>query len=69
MTTTTVYNLKTGEKVIYSLLPRKAVLMAWFQFTQKDMNWWDYSQRRKPLIINGKHSWLCGDWCALKRKE
>lgn len=65
---TTVINLKTGEEYEYTLPPRQAVLVAWFQHTKKDYNWWDYSIRRKPLIINGKFSWLCDDWCALKRK-
>ena len=62
---TRVFNLATQQEAIYSLPPKQAVMHAHAQLTVKDQNWWDYDKRNYE-VSEGKHSYCCGDWAALK---
>jgi hypothetical protein len=65
---TIVINLTTGEEFIYNLPPKKAVVYAWFQYSNKNKNWWDYREHSRPVTMVGKYTYMCGDWSALKGK-
>ena len=61
----TVLNLLTGNKQEYSCSPKEAVIAAYAQ-SLNDWNTWQYVERYNNLIIEGKHSFCCGDFSALK---
>jgi len=60
---TTVYNLTTGDEMVYSLSPQKAVVAA-FYYAKGDKNWvkWDWSISK--ISKSGK-SVIAGQWSAL----
>ena len=62
---TTVINLITLKKQIYSCPPEQAVIAAYAQ-SLKDWCTWDYEKRYKKLLEEGKETYLCGDFSAFK---
>ena len=61
---TTVTNLSTGETMVYSLSPEKAVVCAFEQETRKNNNTWEYDFTKARISASGK-TVSCGDWCAM----
>ena len=61
-----VINLATDESVSYiaSLSPREAVISAYATQTKKDFNTWTWKERYDHLVVEGKCSVACGDWCT-----
>lgn len=60
-----VFNLATGKyQAIYTLNPREAVIAAYAQCTMKDWNTWEYETKYGAMVIEGKHTAACGDFCA-----
>jgi len=66
--TTTVRNLATGDIAEYTQPPERAVVLAYHQLTLNDCNWWEYPEP-EPLLLEGKHTFSCGDWCAAKQER
>lgn len=60
---TSVFNMKTGEEIIYSCPSEEAVVAAYAQYTMKDWNTWDYNN--KYQVEYGRYGVYCGDWGAL----
>lgn len=69
MTITRVLNLSTQQELIYTCTPIEAVMAAYAQVEKKDYNTWDYYVRYADLVVSGKHSVSCGDWCALLQSK
>jgi len=61
-----VYNLSTGGKVAeYTCSPREAVISAYAQFEKHDRNTWDYENQYGSLVVEGKLTIACGDYCTM----
>jgi hypothetical protein len=60
---TTVFNLATQQKILYSCTPEQAVIAAYAQ-ERHDWNTWDYSARYGNLLERGEHTVLIGNWSA-----
>lgn len=72
-TPTTVFNMATGEELVYFTSPRMAVICAYAQHKfemQKgltgDYNTWMYEASYGPWVEETPHTYLLGDWTALK---
>ncbi len=63
----TVLNLSTGDYQIYTCDSRTAVLSAYAQ-SLGNWNTWEYERLYGHLLLEGEHSWNCGDFSALKTK-
>jgi hypothetical protein len=61
MALTTVLNLVTGDKLIYTCTPREAVIAAYAQ-SRGDFNAWDYEQRYGVLVKTDKDTYQLGDY-------
>ena len=62
----TVMNLANPEqKQWYTCTPKEAVIAAYAQ-SRKDWNTWQYAERYRKLVEEGKLTWLCGDFSAFK---
>ena len=64
----TIFNLATQERKDYSCTPRQAVIAAFAQ-EKGDFNTWQYEERYGTRVQEGKHTFLCGDWSALKASD
>ena len=62
---TTVVNLATQQKQTYTCSPREAVLAAYAQ-SMNDWCTWQYEERYGSLVLEGRYSYCCGDFAALK---
>ena len=62
--TVRVLNLLTRQEQVYTCTPRQAV-MAPFAQSHRDFNTWDYETRYGELVLYGKKTVSCGDFCAL----
>lgn len=61
----TVLKLGTGEEQVYcGISPKEAVIAAHAQ-SRNDWNAWDYAERYGELVVYGKRTVSCGDFCAL----
>jgi hypothetical protein len=61
-----VLNLATQDEMFFSgITPREAVRNA-FAYSKGDKNTWQYAERYDHMVTEGKHSFACGDWAALK---
>ena len=65
MSITRVFNLATQQEQTYTCPPDQAVIAAYAQ-ERKDFNTWQYAARYGHMLEEGAHTWLCGDWSALK---
>lgn len=61
---TKVLNLSTGEELVYSLPPEKAVVSAYCRETLKNRNWWTYDWSLAKVSKSGK-TVCCGDFAAI----
>jgi hypothetical protein len=61
-----VVNLSTREVLIYTCTPAEAVIAAYAQ-EHKDFNTWMYAERYGHLLEQGKYTYLCGNWSALRK--
>ena len=63
---TTVVNLDTGDKYIYSLNPEKAVVRAYNQLVKGNQNSWEYKYDCSELQFGGNgYTVSCGNMVAL----
>jgi hypothetical protein len=53
------------NKQYYICSPMEAVIAAYAQ-SKNDWNTWEYVKRYGYLLEEGEHTFLCGDFCALK---
>jgi len=61
-----VINLDTGEMLLYmGISPKRAVALAYLQRELRNHNWWNPLPEDLPLV-EGKRTWSCGNWSALK---
>lgn len=65
---TKVTNVITGEEVTYCHPPRKAVKLAYLQYTLKNWNTWEYETIDVP-IKEGEKTVGCGDWIARRKAK
>ena len=63
----TVFNMSTGLEQVYSCGAKEAVVCAYAQ-SLNDWETWNYTDKYGHLLVEGKHSFGCGDFSALKPK-
>lgn len=64
--TTKVLNLATGEEILYSIPPERAVVAAYEQFARKNWNTWGYPEPGDhPQYVRTPKCHTCGDFTAL----
>ena len=68
MNMTTVYNIDTDFKLVYSLPPEQAVIFAHAQ-TAGDNNTWDTLEKYSHLLKETKFGYVCGKFWAQKQKQ
>jgi len=61
----TVMNLITQQKLTFTCTPKQAVVAAYAQ-SIKDFNTWNYDEKYKSQLYEGKHTFLCGDFSVFK---
>ena len=61
-----VVNLDNGDKYLYSVLPEKAVVNAWYQ-SKGDYDWWTYDYSLAQYSESGK-TVHCGSFVAMTGK-
>ncbi len=64
---TVVKNLADGTEQIYTCSPSAAVIAAYAQ-SKGDYNTWEYAERYGALLVEGEHTFGCGDFATLKHK-
>ena len=60
-----VLNLSTQQEQVYTCSPKEAVIAAYAQ-SLGDWNTWDYAEKYSNLVMEGKVSFSCGDFAAMK---
>jgi hypothetical protein len=68
MSAVRVLNLTTRNYQIYTCDPRSAVIAAHAQ-SLGDWNTWDYESKYADIAQEGKYSWNCGNFSALKETK
>ncbi len=64
-----VVNLSTDVRMTFvGVTPRQAVMAAFAQ-SHGDFNTWDYEKKYGPSVKEGKATFSCGNWCALKQPK
>lgn len=61
---TKVVNLATLDELTYSLLPERAVVVAYMVQTKRNHNWWTYDWTLAKVSKSGK-TVCCGDFAAI----
>ncbi len=65
MSAVRVLNLMSESEQYYTCDPRSAVICAYAQ-SLNDWNTWDYEKKYGNLVLEGKYTFSCGDFCAKK---
>ena len=60
-----VLNLSTQQEQVYTCSPKEAVIAVYAQ-SLGDWNTWDYAEKYSSFVMEGKVSFSCGDFAAMK---